>query len=202
MDTPIEFWFEFASSYSYPAAMRVEELVQRRGHRLVWRPFLLGPIFAKQGWNDSPFNLYPAKGQYMWRDLHRLCASLQIPFRRPSQFPRNGLWAARITARFSDEPWVPEFVRTVYQANFAHDLDIAAEAVLRDCLHGVVPDADATLSAARDEESKAVLRRQTEHAVEIGVFGAPSFVVGQELFWGNERLEAALTFADEVRSRS
>jgi len=72
----VEFWFEFASSYSYPAALRVEEATQRAGARLVWRPFLLGPIFKAQGWNDSPFNIYPAKGNYMWRDLHRVCDAL------------------------------------------------------------------------------------------------------------------------------
>ena len=71
----IEFWFEFASTYSYPAAMRVEAVAAARSVEVVWRPFLLGPIFVRQGWDDSPFNLYPAKGSYMWRDLERSCAA-------------------------------------------------------------------------------------------------------------------------------
>src|SRR4051794_30007865 len=66
-----EFWYEFASTYSYPAALRVAALADARGVSLVWRPFLLGPIFFAQGWRDSPFNVYPAKGRYMWRDLER-----------------------------------------------------------------------------------------------------------------------------------
>ena len=70
---PIEFWFEFASTYSYIAAMRIEAEAELRGIRVDWRPFLLGPIFFAQGWKDSPFNLYPAKGRYMWRDMERLC---------------------------------------------------------------------------------------------------------------------------------
>ena len=107
---PIEFWFEFASSYSYPAALRIEEVARRARVRLVWRPFLLGPIFQAQGWNDSPFNIYPAKGNYMWRDLQRVCDALGIPFKKPSVFPRNGLLAGRLACLFSEEPWLAEFV--------------------------------------------------------------------------------------------
>ena len=72
---PLQFWFEFASTYSYPAASRVGALAAAAGAALEWRPFLLGPIFRDQGWNDSPFNVYPVKGRYMWRDLERLCAA-------------------------------------------------------------------------------------------------------------------------------
>ena len=67
----IEFWFEFASTYSYPAALRVDAAARSAQLELAWRPFLLGPIFKAQGWNDSPFNIHPAKGRYMWRDLER-----------------------------------------------------------------------------------------------------------------------------------
>lgn len=73
---PLEFWFEFASTYSYLAASRIEEVAAGSGVRLRWRPFLLGPIFASQGWGDSPFNLYPLKGRYMWRDMERLCEKI------------------------------------------------------------------------------------------------------------------------------
>ncbi len=72
----LDFWFDFASTYSYPAAMRIGPLAAAAGVSLRWRPFLLGPIFKDQGWETSPFNLYPAKGRYMWRDLERICAVL------------------------------------------------------------------------------------------------------------------------------
>jgi 2-hydroxychromene-2-carboxylate isomerase len=85
-----EFWYEFASTYSYPAAMRVAGLAKARRVALAWRPFLLGPIFAAQGWRDSPFNIYPAKGRYMWRDLD----ALGLPLKRPEPFPQNSLLAA------------------------------------------------------------------------------------------------------------
>jgi len=68
---PLQFWFEFASTYSYVGASRIEAMARARGVPFEWRPFLLGPIFRHQGWNDSPFNLNPARGRYMWRDLER-----------------------------------------------------------------------------------------------------------------------------------
>lgn len=191
----VDFWFEFGSTYSYPAALRIEALAAERGVAVSWRAFLLGPIFRAQGWNDSPFNLYEAKGRYMWRDLERICAAEKIPFRRPSQFPRNGLLAARVACRFQKEPWLPDFVRAVYRANFAEDLDIAEPATVARCLAAAGADAEALLEEAQSPESKAGLRAQTEEAVRLGLFGAPTVVAGGELFWGNDRLEDALAWA-------
>ena len=83
----IDFWYEFASTYSYPAAMRIEALARPAGVAVRWRPFLLGPLFFEQGWRDSPFNIYPVKGRYMWRDLERTCEALGLPLQRPQPFP-------------------------------------------------------------------------------------------------------------------
>lgn len=193
--THLEFWFEFASTYSYPAALRVEEAARAAGVEVVWRPFLLGPIFKEQGWNDSPFNLYPAKGRYMWRDLERICAGLGLPFRRPSVFPRGGLLAARLACWFEGEEWVPEFVRRVYLANFGDDRDISDRSVIGSILEDLGEPRE-RLVAAESAEAKAKLRTQTEQARALGIFGAPTFVVGDELFWGNDRLEAALAWCE------
>jgi 2-hydroxychromene-2-carboxylate isomerase len=195
----IEFWFEFASTYSYPAAMRVEEAARLRGKTILWRPFMLGPIMRSVGWNDSPFNIYPVKGRYMWRDVERVCASLNLAFRKPSVFPRNGLTAARIACAHDGAPWVPAFVRAVYTANFVEDADISEPDVLRRCLAGLVQDPDAALASAGSTDAKARLRANSERAVELGLFGAPSFVVDGELFWGNDRLEAALEWSASPR---
>src|SRR5215207_5817040 len=105
----LEFWYEFASTYSYLAAMRIEAMAEQAGVALVWRPFLLGPIFAAQGWASSPFNLYPAKGRYMWRDMEREAAALGLPFNKPDPFPQNGLIAARVALYGADHPWGPTF---------------------------------------------------------------------------------------------
>src|SRR6185436_12274387 len=126
----LEFWFEFASTYSHVAAQRIEAAARNAGVSVVWRPFLLGPIFHSQGWNDSPFNIYPAKGAYMWRDMERICGKLDIALQRPSRFPRNGLLAARVAQIAGDDGWGPDFVRAVYRANFAEDREIGEQDVI------------------------------------------------------------------------
>ena len=191
----MEFWFEFGSTYSYLSAARIEGLATEVGVPVVWEPFLLGPIFAQQGWNDSPFNVYPAKGRYMWRDLERLCEGYGIPFARPSRFPREGLLAARVACLAKSEPWLPEFVRAVFRANFSEDREIADAAEIREILDSLGRPGERLVEQARAPENKMFLREQTRRAGELGIFGAPSFVVGGELFWGNDRLEDALGWA-------
>ena len=190
----VEFLFEFASTYSYPAAMRVERVARAAGVALVWRPFLLGPIFATQGWNDSPFNLYPVKGAYMWRDLERICAREGLPLNLPPmRFPQNGLKAARLA--ILEQAWAPNFVRAVYTANFAERKGIADDVVLAEILTQVGADPAAALAAANAPANKERLKTQTDEAIARGIFGAPSFTVGGELFWGNDRLEDSIRWA-------
>lgn len=195
MGRAVEFWFEFASTYSYPAAALVTRRAEIVNATIMWRPFLLGPIFGAQGWNDSPFNIYPAKGTYMWRDLERICLQHRLPFRRPSVFPRNGLLAARVACVAAAEGWADRFVPAVYHANFAEDRDIADATVIADLLTTLGRDARATLDRAQSGATKAQLRANTEEAVQRGIFGAPSFVVGDEMFWGQDRLNDALAWA-------
>jgi 2-hydroxychromene-2-carboxylate isomerase len=191
----LELWFDFASPYSYFAAEVVEAAAARADVPLRWQPFLLGPIFqATQGISDSPFNLNPTRGRYMWRDLERQSARLGVPFTRPTVFPRNSVLAARVACVALDAAWGPRFVRAVFRANFAEDRDITSAAVLADLLAAVGGDA-ATLALATAPEHKDRLRRATEEATRRGVFGAPSFFVGDELFFGNDRLDAALDWA-------
>jgi 2-hydroxychromene-2-carboxylate isomerase len=198
MPSSVDFWFEFASTYSYLAVSRVERMAHAAGVLVAWRPFLLGPIFGAQGWNDSPFNVYPVKGAYMWRDMERLCERYQLPLRRPSKFPRNGLLAARVALAGDEAGWVPTFVRNVYRANFGDDREIADPTVLAAILRDVGADADALLAAAASPAVKDRLRAHTGEAQRLGLFGAPSFVVRGELFWGNDRLEDALEWAQRA----
>ncbi|SDI29639.1 2-hydroxychromene-2-carboxylate isomerase [Lutimaribacter saemankumensis] len=195
MARPLEFWFEFASTYSYLAAMRVQDACAARGVPLVWRPFLLGPVFAAQGLTDSPFNLFPAKGAYMWRDLERECARLGLPLRRPSRFPRGSLLAARIACAHADAPWIGAFVRATYAANFAEDRDIDTDDVIASLLGNIGQDPAPILALAATPAAKSALRAQTETARARGIFGAPSFIVGNELFWGHDRMSQAIDWA-------
>jgi 2-hydroxychromene-2-carboxylate isomerase len=192
----IDFWYEFASTYSYPAAMRIARVAEAAGVTVRWRPFLLGPIFGAQGWNDSPFNIYPAKGRYMWRDLERICEAENLTLRLPPlRFPQNGLKAARIALVGDSQGWIAEFTRAVYTANFAERRDIADDATLGDILRRLDIDTEATIAAANTPENKDRLKKQTDEAIARGIFGAPSFTVGDELFWGNDRLEEAFEWA-------
>lgn len=194
----IRFWFEFASTYSYPAVARIEAEAAAARVAVEWRPFLLGPIFGAQGWSDSPFNLYPAKGRYMWRDFERICVEMNLPFRRPSIFAQNGLLAARVaTVAILDAQahWCPAFTRAVFAANFAEGRDISRSETIAECLVAVGQPAGEVLERAAQPEIKARLRQATDEAVALGIFGAPSFTIGDELFWGNDRLEQALSWA-------
>jgi 2-hydroxychromene-2-carboxylate isomerase len=203
MDRPVlGFFFEFASTYSYPAAMRIGPLAEAAGVAVRWRPFLLGPIFRAQGWDDSPFNLYPSKGRYMWRDLERICGRLGLPFRRPDPFPQPSLLAARLAHVGLDEGWGEAFCRAVFAAEFGAGRQIGDEAVMHDLLAGLGVAPAPALVRARSDEIKDRLRATTAEAERRGVFGAPSFVTGDgELFWGHDRMAEALAWAVRPRER-
>ena len=196
MTPTLDFWLEFASTYSYPAAMRIGALAEQTGVTVRWRPFLLGPIFKGEGWDNSPFNIYPAKGRYMWRDLDRLCDGLALPFTPPNPFPQNSVLAARVALIGLAQNWGEDFCRAVYTAEFGGGRNIGEQIVIAEILATLGQDADAILAQAQSDTTKTQLRAQTEEAVKVGIFGAPSFVAADgELFWGNDRLEAALAWA-------
>ena len=192
----IEFWYEFASTYSYPAAMRIEAVAERAGIAVRWQPFLLGPLFADLGWSTSPFNLQPAKGAYMWRDLERTCSRLGLPFRRPDPFPQNGLLAARVALALPDDGARARVSRAVYRAQFGDGASIRDAGVMADLLDREGLDADGLLTRASEPEVKQALRTATEQAKAHGLFGAPTLRCADgELFWGNDRLEEAMAWA-------
>src|SRR6185295_4879331 len=192
----LDFWFDFASTYSYPAAMRIAPLAATAGVTVRFRPFLLGPIFKAQGWDSSPFNLYPAKGRNMWRDLQRLCEDASLPFRRPEPFPQNSLLPARLALVGLSQGWGEAFCVEVFRAQFGSSRRIDEASTLAGILSRLGIDAEAVLALALSDDNKARLRAQTEEAQRIGIYGAPSFVTADgELFWGNDRLERALRWA-------
>jgi 2-hydroxychromene-2-carboxylate isomerase len=192
----LTFWYEFASTYSWLAAERIEALAAAADVEVNWRPFLLGPIFVAQGWQTSPFNVYAAKGANMWRDIERQCELMGLPPpTRPEPFPQSSLLAARIATALS-EAMRPAFSRAVYRAEFTKGQPIADRAVIGGVLRDCGLDAEATLAAAESAANKAALRVATEEAGALGIYGAPSFVTPSgELFWGNDRLEQAVAWA-------
>ncbi len=194
----IDFWYEFASTYSYLTAMRIETVAERAGVDVCWRPFLLGPVFHAQKMDDSPFNIYPVKGAYMWRDMARQAAAMGIAFRKPEQFPQSGLLAARVAIAGGDASWVKDFSKKVYEAEFGASRIISDKTVIADALVACGQNPEALFEQAARDDVKTKLRTQTENAMAKGIFGAPSFVARDgELFWGNDRLEAAISWAAE-----
>jgi len=179
--------------------MRIADLATARGVGVVWRPFLLGPIFAAQGWRDSPFNLYPVKGRYMWRDMERICRSLELPLKRPEPFPQNSVLAARVATSLEGEMRA-RFTRAAYHAEFGEGRAIAERSEIAAIVAGLGLSAEATLATALGDANKDKLKRQSAEAQALGLPGAPCFVTEErEIFWGNDRLEQALDWAVGVR---
>lgn len=193
----IEFWFEFGSNYSYLSVMRIEDAARRCGVRIVWKPFLLGPIFRALGMETSPFLLQMEKGAYVWQDMARQCRKYGLRWTKPSTFPRLGVLPARVALIGAGQPWIGAFCRTVMELNFALDQDINQPERLASILIELDLPASEILDQAEAEAVKALLRQQTETAHGKGIFGAPTFFVGKEIFWGNDRLDDALLFAAE-----
>lgn len=196
----LDFWYEFASTYSCLSALRIEALAEEAGVELRWRPFLLGPIFAAQGWTTSPFNLYPNKGRYMWRDMERRAGRSGLKIIRPETFPQNSLIAARLALAGREAGWMPVFSKALFRAEFGQGGNIAEEAVLNAALKEAGADPGVAFPASRSEEVKGRLKAETEYAKSLGIFGAPTFVTGDgELFWGDDRLEEALDWSTNGR---
>jgi 2-hydroxychromene-2-carboxylate isomerase len=186
----IEFWYDFASPYCYISASRIESLLKGLPIELTWRPFLLGPIFQKNQVSSPPVVI-----NYRRRDVERLCESRDMPLVWPSTYPRFSLLASRVAVYGSDDPWGPEFTKAVFHANFVEDRDIGSEATVREILEEIGLNANAVIAGATTAENKALLISQVDKAIEKGIFGAPTFVADGEVFWGDDRLEQAISWA-------
>ena len=190
----IEYWFDFGSNYSYLSTMRIEQAARQAGVRVVWRPFLLGPVFQELGWSTSPFVLQKEKGAYTWKDMARQCRKYGLPWTMPSRFPRAAVLATRVALSFEHAPWMSSFCRLVMHLNFAEDRDIDSVETISEVLQALgLPFAE-IIAEAQSEPNRARLREQTRQARTRGIFGAPTFFVGDEMFWGNDRLDDALAW--------
>ena len=192
----LDFWYEFASTYSYLSAMRIEDMAREAGVEVRWRPFLLGPFFKRQGWTTSPFVEQREKGRYMVRDMERICEARGLTFQMPDPFPQNGLYAARLALIGADEGWAGRFARLVFTEQFSNNMQLNDRTALGTCLTAIGLDGDALLARTEEPEIKQRLRTQSDDALALGLFGAPTFLTGDgEMFWGDDRLEQAIAWA-------
>jgi 2-hydroxychromene-2-carboxylate isomerase len=188
----LDFWFEFGSNYSYLSVMRIEQEAARLGVRVRWQPFLLGPIFRSLGWSTSPFVLQKRKGEYVWKDMVRECRKYGLPWTQPTTFPRSALLPMRVALIGVDEEWMGEYCRRIMLLNFAADRDIDSAETVGNVLRELDLPVAHILEQAQAEANKLRLRRQTDMAQALGIFGAPTFFAGTEMFWGNDRMDDAL----------
>lgn len=184
MSRKLEFFYDYVSSYSYLANHHLRSM---RDVEISYRPMFLGAVMKATG--NSPPGTVPAKGAYLAKDLARWAGKYGIPFRFNSIFPQNTLKALRLAV--VAERWGTFFDlhQPLFDAMFVHDRDLSDDGVLADILRDSGLEAADYLSAADDEDIKAALTRNTEQAVARGAFGAPTFFVGDDMFFGNDRFE-------------
>ncbi|MDC3952510.1 2-hydroxychromene-2-carboxylate isomerase [Polyangium jinanense] len=184
----VEFFFDFSSPFAYLASTQIEDLAARKGASLVYRPFLLGALFKAIGTPNVPLFAMPEPKQRLVRaDLHRWADHWGVPFRFASRFPMNTVKPLRMVLA-APEDRVSALVAAVYRAYWVEDRDISADEVLADIATSVGLDGAALVAATVDERMKQRLKDVTEQAERIGVCGAPSFLVDDLLFWGQDRL--------------
>ena len=184
----LEFFFDYGSPFSYLADTQLPGVAKRSGAAVVYRPMLLGAVLKATG-NASPMTV-PAKGRYMMRDLQRWAKRYGVPFQsNPFSFVSNTLRIMRGGVASQRLGVFDRYHGAVFAAAWGEPLDLGEEQTLRRLLEQSGVDSQRLLSAIDDQETKDELRRNTDSAIERGVFGAPTFFVGDEMFWGNDRLD-------------
>ncbi len=196
----LEVWIEYSSTYSWLTVARIGRLTAERGVALDWQPFFLPPVREQQGLG-FPFPEGSAKTAYMWRDLERRAATLGVPFRKPEAYPVNSLPTARVAMVGTREGWCQRFTEEAFRLHWTEGCAIGSDENLQRALDALGLDAAAVRERANAAENKEALKGQTARAVQRGLFGAPSFVVEGELFWGDDRLEEAVAWAAQGKVR-
>jgi len=194
MAQQVEFFFDYGSPFSYLADTQLAALERRTGATVVYRPMLLGAVLKETG-NASPITV-PAKGRYMGVELHRWARRYGVPFAANKFFPINTMRLMRGAVAAQHAECFAEYHRAIYPAFWVDSANLGEPGVIRAVLDKAGLNADLILARIEEPGVKEQLRLNTEEAVRRGVFGAPTFFVGEEMFWGNDRLmfvEEALT---------
>ncbi len=184
--TQVEVFFDYSSPFAYLGTTQVEGVARRHGAEVVWKPFLLGALFKALGTPLVPLATFPAaKARHQALDLQRWAAHYGVPFRFRSQFPLNSVALLRLTLA-APAPERPALIHRLMALAWAEDA-VFDEATLAAALRDVGLD-EGLVARTKDPAIKQALFDATEEAIERGVPGAPTFIVGDELFWGQDRL--------------
>ena len=183
----IEFFWDAASPYTYFASTQIEKIALGANATVEWKPFLIGAAFKATG-NAPPAIAVPAKGKYMMTDLKLSASYLGIPCTMPDSFPINSLLSARAGVAAAEAGKGPEFAKAVMHAHWGDGKDVSAPEVITEVANNVGLDGDAILAATQEQNVKDTLKANCESAISRGAFGAPTFFVGDTMFWGHDRL--------------
>lgn len=187
---PIEFYFDFASPYAYLAATQIDALGDRHGRRIIWRPILLGAVFKVTG--GMPNLHKPLQADYLRHDVPRCARRLGLVLAHPLPLPFPALAAARafywLDAQAERDHAPDALARALFNAHWAEGRDMALPENVLDVGASLGLDRDALEAGIADPAVKERLKAETDRAIQRGVCGAPFFFIGDEPFWGADRL--------------
>lgn len=190
----IDFWFSIGSTYSYLTVMRLPDVANTSDTEFKWRPFNVRHVMIEQ--NNIPFKDKPVKTAYMWRDIERRAERYGLDPKLPAPYPLPGLVLANLVATLAaEEGWIEDYVRATYRRWFEEGLPAGEEPNLSESLKEIGQDPEQVLPRARSERIERALAASTDEAMDLGVFGSPTFVVNGEVFWGDDRLDDAILWA-------
>ena len=191
---PIDFWFSIGSTYSYLTVMRLPTFAKDHGVTFNWRPFNVRTILIEQ--DNIPFAGKPVKAAYMWRDIERRAAKYALGVTLPAPYPLEQLPLANQVAILGmQEGWGQDYVIVTYKKWFQDGQPAGNEPNLSESLREIGQNPERVIKAASSPAIEVALSEETEVAKTLGVFGAPSFVVEGEVFWGDDRLNDAVSWA-------
>ena len=192
--TPIDFFFFYGSTYTYLTVSRIEQAARNAGVDLRWRPFDVRAIMVEQ--DNIPFATKPVKMAYMWRDLERRAARHGVDWASVPPYPlKNALLANRVGIVALEEGWCPAYTKVAYRTWFLDGVPLGEPGTLEPILTKVGQDPARVIDAAQSDRVAKILDAETDAARSLGIFGSPSFAIGDEIFWGDDRLEEALAWA-------
>ena len=192
-ENSIDFWFTMGSTYSCLTVMRLEKVERATGIAFNWRPFHLLTILSEM--KHVPFADKPAKSAYMWRDIERRSKMYGLSLRLPAPYPaRQSIVANQVALFGMQEGWGRSFVREAYRQWFELGHETGSEPNVSTSLRAISQDPDRVLPLSGGEAVAKALTQETDIARSLGIFGSPTFAVGRELFWGDDRLEDAVSW--------
>lgn len=196
----MDFWFSIGSTYSYLSVMRLAGVAAQTGIAFNWQPFNVRAIMREM--DNIPFANKPVKAAYMWRDVERRSALYGLRPRLPAPYPLKELELAnRVAVVAKAEGWLEDYVVTTYRRWFEHGELAGSEPNLSQSIVASGQSAVRVIDAANGPDAHAALEAATSLARELGIFGSPTFVVGRELFWGDDRLDDAITWHRRDRAK-